>query len=88
MKIKGQLPVIVQVDNTGSIFMGRNITTTTSSRTKHVDVMKKYVCEYQEDSVVKIIFVRSDENTGGTMTKNIQGDLYGKHSSELVTPKN
>ena len=85
MKIKVQLPVIVRVDNTGTIFMGKNVTT--SSRTKHVDIRTKYVREYQEDNIAKIVFVRSDENTSDIMTKNVQGDLYDKHSSELVCPK-
>jgi hypothetical protein len=34
MKIKVKLPVTVQVDNVGAIFMSKN--TSTSNRTKHV----------------------------------------------------
>ena len=85
MKIKVELPVIVRVDNIGAIFMGTNVTTT--SRTKHVDIRTKYVREYQENGVVKIIFVKSEDNTSDIMTKNIQGNLFDKHASQLVMPK-
>ena len=82
MRINVKLPVIVRVDNTGAIFMGNNVSTT--SRTKHVDIITKYVQEYIEASILKIIFVRSEDNTLDIMTKNVQGDLQDKHSKELV----
>ena len=85
MKIKVELPVIVRVDNIGAIFMGTNVTTT--SRTKHVDIRTKYVREYQEDEIVKIIFVKSADNTSDIMTKNIQSDLFDKHALQLVMQK-
>ena len=44
MKVKVRFPVIVRVDNTGAIFMGKNVTM--SLQTKHVDIHTKYVHEY------------------------------------------
>jgi len=85
MKIKVQLPVTVLVDNVGAIFMSSNVTTT--SRTKHVDIRTKYVREYVQDGIVKIVFVRSESNRSDIMTKNVQGDLFDKHASHLVVPK-
>ena len=85
MKIKVKLPVIVRVDNVGAIFMGSNVTT--SSQKSHIDCRTKYVRECQEDGVVKIIFVKSESNISDIMTKNVQGDLYDKHSSELTMSK-
>ena len=55
MKIAVKYLVKARVDNVGAIFMGSNITTTCS--TKHVDIRYKYVNEYVEDRVVKIVFV-------------------------------
>ena len=59
MKIKVKLPVTVRVDNVGAIFMSNNIST--SNRTKHVDMCTKYVNEYVEDGIIKIIFVQSGD---------------------------
>ena len=73
------------MDNIGAIFMGTNVTMT--SRTKNVDIRTKYVREYQENGVVKIIFVKSKDNTSDIMTKNVQGNLFDKHASQLVMPK-
>ena len=56
VKIKDKLPIIVYVDNVGSIFITNNITTT--GCTKHVDICYKYVTDYVEDGIIKIIFVK------------------------------
>ena len=82
MKIWVQYPIIVHVDNVRAIFMAQNITT--SSCTKHVDVRYKYVNEFVEDGVVKIVFVKSKENNADLFTKNLSGELHFMHSSKLV----
>lgn len=85
MKIKVKLPVTVRVDNVGAIFMSKNIST--SSRTKHVDIRTKYVNEYVEDGIIKIIFVQSSDNDSDIMTKNVSGDLLEKHVEKLIVDK-
>ena len=85
MKIKVKFPVIVRVDNTEAIFMGKNVTK--SLQTKHVDSCTKYVCEYVEDEIMKIVFIWSEDNTSDIMMKNIQGNLCNEHSSQLVVAR-
>ncbi len=77
-----KLLVIVCVRNTKVIFMGNNART--SSYTKHVDSHTKYVREFMKDRIMKILFVRLEDDTSDTMMTNIQGDLYVKHSSQVV----
>ena len=60
IKVSVKLPVTMRVDNVGAIFMASNVTT--MSHTKHVDIRYKYVNDYVEDRLVKIIFVKSAEN--------------------------
>ena len=55
MKIMVKYPVMLRVDNAGAIFMSSNITTT--CHTKHVGIQYKYVNEYVEDGIVKIVFL-------------------------------
>ena len=55
MKIAVKYPVIVRVSNVAAILMASNITTI--SCTKHVDIRHKYVNDYVEVDVVKIVFV-------------------------------
>ena len=77
MHIRVQLPITVRVDNIGAIWMSQNVNT--SSRTKHVDIRTKYVNEYCEDGVLKIIFVKSVDNDSDIMTKNLGADFHSKH---------
>ena len=60
MSILVEYSVMVRVGNIGAIFMASNIMT--MSCTKHVNITYKYVNEYVEDRIVKIIFVRSANN--------------------------
>ena len=85
MKIKVKLPITVQVDNVGSIFMSKNISTL--NRTKHVDIRTKFVNEYVEDGIIKIIFMQSNNNDSYIMTKNVNGDLLDKHAGKLLMNK-
>ncbi len=75
----------MHIDNTEAIFMGKNVTM--SSRTKHVDICTKYVREYVQDGIIKIIFIKSEYNTSDIMTKNIHGNLYDNYSSQLVNTR-
>ena len=86
LEIKVNLPITVRVDNTGAISMSKNINTT--SGTKHVDVRTKYVNQYCEDGVVKIVFVESANNDADILTKNLGQELHNKHSNKLISDKN
>ena len=85
MKIKIELPIVVNVDNMGAIFMSKNINT--SSRSKHIDVRTKYVNEYVEDGKLRIIYVKTEDNDSDLYTKNLGSELYLKHSSKIVGSK-
>ena len=54
MKISVKYLVIVRVDNISTIFMASSISST--SCTKHIDIRYKYVNEYVEDRIVKVVF--------------------------------
>ena len=47
----------------------------------------RYVREYVEDGIVKIVFVRSEENDSDMMTKNVSSQLHAKHSAKVITKK-
>ncbi len=85
MKIKVKLPIIVHVDNVGAIFMNKNITTTGCS--KHVDIYYKFVTEYIEDEIIKVIFVKSAYNDSDIMSKNLGSELHSKHGSKMISMK-
>ena len=77
MQIVVKYPVTVKVDKVGAIFMASNIMTT--SHTKHMDIWYKYVNEYVEDGIVKIIFVKSADNDSNILTKNLSAEFHEKN---------
>ena len=76
------LPINVHVDNVGAIFLAEN--NNSGERTKHVDIRHHFVREVIEDGIVKIVFVKSEENDSDLYTKNLNGELYQKHSDKVV----
>jgi len=81
--IRVKLPIIVHCDNIGAIFLSYNAKI--SQRTKHIDTKYRYVGEYVEQGVVKIVFVRSENNKADILTKNTSRDTYLKHVQELLS---
>ena len=80
-----EIPIKVKVDNLGAIYMSEN--TTTSSRTRHVDTRTFYVKDFQKDGVIKVEFVRSEDNVSDSATKNVTGELHDKHLDTSTADK-
>ena len=63
-----KLPIIVEVDNVGAIYLSKN--PGLSQRTKHVDIRFHFVREFVRDGIVEVIFIKSEENRSDIFTKN------------------
>ena len=74
-------PIEINVDNIGAIYLSKNATT--GNCTKHVDTRYHFVWEYIEKGIVKIVFVRSEDNKTDLMTKNLGNELYAKHTKGM-----
>jgi hypothetical protein len=83
MGVKVLLPVIVRVDNIGAIWMAENASA--GSRTKHVELKYHFIRQYVEEGFIRIIFVRTDENTSDVFTKNVSGEIMERHNMEFIT---
>lgn len=77
MGIKMEFPIVINVDNTGAIYIANNYTV--GQRTKHIDVRVHFVREFIEDGIIKVVFVRSEDNDSDIYTKNVTTQLYVKH---------
>ena len=73
MEIKVPLPIKVQVDNVGAIWLANN--SSVSERTKHVDLRVHFVRDMIKDQFIEINFVNSADDSD-IMTKNQQGQHY------------
>ena len=85
MKVKLELPITVDVDNVGAIWLSNN--RTTSDRTKHIDIRTCFVKEYQEHGKIIIKFVNSEDNEADILTKNTTNVIFQNHQKKLVWDK-
>jgi hypothetical protein len=74
------LPIVVKTDNIGAIFISENAST--GFLTQHVDTRCHFVREFIED--IKIEFVLSVENDYDLFTKNVNHELYPKHTKKFL----
>ena len=79
-----EYPIEIKVDNIGAMFLANNHST--SQRTKHIDIRTHFVRNYIEDDILKLVFVRTEDNDADMFTKNLQDLLFKKHSVKLVSP--
>ena len=82
MEIKVPLPIKVQVDNVGAIWLANN--SSVSERTKYVGLWTHLVRDVIKDQVIEINLVKSVENESDIMTENQQGQHYMYAKSKLV----
>jgi hypothetical protein len=83
--IKLQYPIEIHCDNVGAIYLANNHTT--SQRTKHIDTRQHFVREYIEDDIIKVVFIKSEENQADIFTKNPTEETFQKHSHQIVNDK-
>ena len=81
--VEVELPVQVKIDNVGAIFMSEN--KTSASRTRHMDTRWHYVNQMQDDGLVKIDFVKSEDNVSDIGTKNVTTETMDRHTPKLIT---
>jgi hypothetical protein len=72
------LPIVVKTENIVAICMSEN--SLTGFRTWHVDTGYHFVREFIKDGFIKIKFVRSVENYSDLFSKNLNQELYEKHT--------
>ena len=77
-----ELPIEVNVDNIGAIYLSKSATS--SNRTRHIDTRYHFVREYIENGILKIVFVKSEDNDADIMTKNLCIRLYDKHRRAIM----
>ena len=80
--IQVKLPIVVHCDNVGAIFLSYNAKI--SQRTKHIDTKYRYVGEWVEEGVVKVVFVRSENNLSDILTKNTPQEVFNRHTKKYL----
>jgi hypothetical protein len=82
MGLELQMHMILYVDNTGAIYLANNYST--GQRTKHIDIRAHFVRELIVDELLRIVFIKSEDNDADIFTKNVSEELFEKHSQKQV----
>ena len=75
--VKIDYPILVRCDNVGAMFLSYNAKT--SPRTKHMDIKVNFVREYVDEGIIKIVFVKSENNDSDIWTKNTDRKTFARH---------
>ena len=81
-RLRIKYPILVQCDNVGVIYLGYNAKT--SQRTKHINIRIKYVNKYVEDGIIKIMFVKIEDDNAVVLTKNTSEATYQKQTLKFM----
>ncbi len=76
-----EYPIAVNVDNIGAVYLSKKATT--GSRTKHIDTRYLFVRKYIEDGILKVIFVRSENNHADIFTENVNMETFVRHCGAM-----
>jgi len=75
-------PMILEMDNKGAIDLINNWNC--GGRTRHIDVRYYYLRELKEQGIVKVVYLRSEDNSSDIFTKNLSAPLFDKHAARLL----
>jgi hypothetical protein len=78
IELKVQMPMKLMVDNKGAKdwINGWSV----GGRTCHIDICFLYLCELKKKNIAIIKWMRSDINQSDLFTKNLNNELFKKHS--------
>ncbi len=79
--VKIKYPIELNVDNIGAVYLAKNATT--GNQTKHIDTRYHFIMEYNEDGIMKVIFVRSENNHTDIFTKNLNSEYFVMHCKSI-----
>ena len=80
------LPMIVEVDNIGAIYLTHNASS--SVCTRHVDLQFHFVRKFYQQGILQVVFVNTKMQQPDIMTKNVNPVTYERHAASLlIIPK-
>ena len=79
--VKFPLLNIVKVDNMGEIYMSEN---DGLKKSRHIDIRYHFIREYFDQVILKIVFVKSEDNKADPFTKNLKKDDMNKKLGSVL----
>ncbi len=77
--LKVQKPMVLEVDNKGAIDLSHNWSV--SGRTRHDSIRQSFLRELEEEQVITLKWIPTDNNSADLFTKNLAGPAFAKHAA-------
>jgi hypothetical protein len=82
MGLKVKLPILLQMDNKGTVDLAHNCSI--GGCTRHVDMQQCILRELKESKVMDIKWIKGSEDNADVFTKNLDGPAFKKCIKTLV----
>jgi hypothetical protein len=79
MGLKVKKPMILEIDNKGAVDISHNWSI--SGRSRHDSVRQSFLRELNEDDIINVEWIPTNENSTDLYTKNLAGPKFEKHTT-------
>ena len=81
LELRVELPMLLYCDNKGCVDLINNFSC--GGRTRHVE--SRCLALRELKNILKVVWIKSEQNEADMFTKNLQGPLFAQHSSHFMT---
>jgi hypothetical protein len=79
MNLKVKKPMVLEVDNKGAVDLSHNWSI--SGRSRHDSVRQSFLRELNEEGVIELYWILTEDNSADLFTKNLSGLIFEKHAA-------
>jgi hypothetical protein len=79
MGLKVKKPMVLEIDNKGAVDLTHNWSV--SGRTRHDSIRQSFLRELNEEGIVEVYWIPTEENSSDLFTKNLSGPVFEKHTA-------
>ena len=79
MGLKVKKPMILEINNKGAEDLSHNWSV--SGRTQHDSIRQSFLRELNEEGIIEVYWIPTEENSSDLFTKNLSGPTFKKHTA-------
>ena len=83
IELKVLLPMVLHVDNKGAVDLINSWSV--GGRTRHIETRQWFLRELKEQGIVKVKWIKGDDNEADLFTKNLPKPVFDKHAKKYCT---
>jgi hypothetical protein len=75
--LKVKKPMILEIDNKGAVDLSHNWSV--AGRTRHDSIRQSFLRELEEEQILTVKWIATEDNSADLFTKNLSGPIFEKH---------